>query len=76
MVLRGAVDAGRRGAARPAGRDTSERECAEGVGLRAGLGCVMRIVAVFAQELDEAGVFRAAINFEQRRADRWNLDLD
>ena len=32
MVLRGAVHAGRHGAAGPAGRDAPEREGAEGVG--------------------------------------------
>jgi hypothetical protein len=36
----------------------------------------MRVVAVIVQELREAGVIRAAIFLEQRRADLRSLDLE
>ena len=75
MVLRGAVDAGWHRAAGPAGRDAPEGEGAEGVGRRAGLRCVMRIEAVFVQELSEAGVIRTAVFLEQGRADLRELDF-
>ena len=76
MILRGAVDAGRHGAARPAGRDAPERERAEGVGSRAGLRRVVGVVAVLVQEFREAGVIRAAVFLEQGRADPRDLDLE
>ena len=73
MVLRGAVNAGRNRAARPARGDTPEREGSEGVGRRARLGRVVRVVAVLVQEVREAGVIRAAVFVKQRRANLRNL---
>ena len=76
MVLRRAVDAGGHGAAGPAGRDAPEGEGAEGVGRRAGLGRVVRVEAVFVQELREPFVVRPTVFLEQGRADLGNLDFE
>ena len=75
MVLRRAMDAGWHGAAGPSCRDAPEGEGAEGVGRRAWLGSVMRVVAVLLQELGETGVVLTAVFLEQRRADLGNRNL-
>ena len=76
MVLRRTMDAGRHGAAGPAGRDAPEGEGAEGVGRGTRLGCVVGVVAMLVQELGEAGVVRPAVFFEQRRADFGYIDFE